>query len=105
MALAVYLAVDGTDDDLAVAAAQVGRLRPRDPTDPRPPREWLAAVLADVVEDYLRNAAALAARQAAPAPLRLTAPPTPAGPGPTWDAVNRVEVPLPRVRPGAAPTP
>lgn len=103
MALAIYVTIDGTADEIAIAAAQVQSLRTRSATDTRPPKEWLAAVLTDVVEEYLRNAAAVAARQAMPPVVRLAAPPPSGDGGPTWADVSRVELPTAKIRPVSVP--
>lgn len=84
MALAVYLAVDGDATEIAQAVAQVQALVARDPTDTRSPLVWLQDVLTSVVEEYLRNAAAVAARTALPALTRLATPPDPTTTAPDW---------------------
>ncbi len=101
MAFGVYVQVDGTDDEIAAVVARVLAVRPRAPTDTRAPIDWLRNVLTDVLEEYLRNAAAIAARQSAEAPVRLSTAP-PARSGPDWNVVSGQQPPV-VVKPIKAP--
>jgi len=86
MPFGVYIAIDGTDEEIEDIASKISVMRQRPLVQTMTTREWVTSVLMDVIDEFLRNAAALEARQKFPKPDKLT-----------FDKVRNLP---PRVNPG-----